>query len=191
MTGIHKRVGEEVRRDEPISIDVLKEVHRILDKRWNAEIKRRAPSQEKLKRIALAGYWFVVGFCQGLRGEEHGLIELEGTFLSLDNLENPVGNLEKHFESVIAGRTKGNSLSGAKFGIPCVAVTGKSKLQPGIWAMRYCTLLKLGGQNGGYLFPGPMSDYKDMFYSMLEGIQMRRPDLISHSLDVREDFGLF
>ncbi len=70
MTGIHKRVGEEVRRDEPISIEVLKEVHRILDKRWKAEAKRRRPSQKKLKRIALAGYWFVVGFCSGLRGEE-------------------------------------------------------------------------------------------------------------------------
>jgi len=65
MTGIHKRVGEEVRRDEPISIEVLKEVHRILDKRWKAESKRRRLSQKKLKRIALAGYWFVVGFCSG------------------------------------------------------------------------------------------------------------------------------
>lgn len=121
----------------------------------------------------MAGYWFVMGSCQGLRGEELGLIELEGTFLSLDNLTNPIGDLEKHFESVIEGRTKGHSLSGAKFGIPCVAVTGNSKLQPGIWAMRHCRLLKLGGQDGGNSFPGCLSDYEDLFYPALEGIQMR------------------
>jgi hypothetical protein len=33
MTGIHRRVGEEIRRDEPISIGVLKATHRIPDKR--------------------------------------------------------------------------------------------------------------------------------------------------------------
>ena len=104
--------------------------------------------------------------------KENGLIEFEGTFASLDNLVNPGGGMEKHFESVIAGRIKGNSISGAKFGIPCAAVTGKTKLQPGIWAMRYCRLLKLGGQKGGYLFPGALSDYEDMFYSMLESIQV-------------------
>jgi len=57
--------------------------------------------------------------------------------------------------------------------------------------MRYCRLLKLGGQKGGYLFPGALSDYEDMFYLMLEGIQASRPELISPTVDVREDFGLF
>ena len=142
-----------------------------MEQRWKAETERCRPSQKKLKRIALAGYWFVVGFCSDFRGEENGLIEFEGALASLDNLVNPGEGMEKHFESVIAGRTKGNSISGAKFGIPCAAVTGKTKWQPGIWAMRYCRLLKLGGQKGGYLFPGALSDYEDMFYSMLESIQ--------------------
>ena len=190
MRGIHKQVGEEVRRDEPLTIDTIKEVHRILDKRWIAETRRRKPSRQRLLRIAQTGYWFVVGFCSGFRGEENGLIEFEGTFASLENLISPGGNMEKHFESVIAGRTKGVSLSGAKFGIPCVAVTSQSKLKPGIWALRYCRLLKLGGQRGGYLFPGALADYEDVFYSMLEGIQASNPELISPSLDVREDFGI-
>ena len=110
---------------------------------------------------------------------------------SLVNLIFPSGKMKKHFESVVAGRTKGRSLSGAKFGVPCVAVTGKSKLEPGIWAHRYCYLLKWSGQKGGYLFPGTLGDYEDMFYPMLEDIQSRRPDLISAKLNVREDFGLF
>ncbi len=57
--------------------------------------------------------------------------------------------------------------------------------------MRYCRMLKQAGQKGGYLFPDPLSHYEDMFYSMLEGIQASRSDMISPSLDVREDFGIF
>jgi hypothetical protein len=191
MTGIHKRVGEEVKRDEPISIDVLREIHRVLDRRWVKEAKRRRPSRRKLLKIARADYWFIVGFCSGFRGEENLLLEFEGTFASLVNLTSPRGKTRKHFESVVAGRTKGLSLSGAKFGVPYVAITGKSKLEPGIWAHRYCWLLKTSGQVGGYLFPGTLADYEDMFYPMLEGIQSQRPDLISAKLNVREDFGLF
>ena len=81
-------------------------------------------------RIALTGYWFVVGFCTGMRGKEMGLIEFEGTHASLENLYNHPEGLDPHFESVIAGPTKGNRLSGAKFAIPCVAVTKGTGLQP-------------------------------------------------------------
>jgi len=155
MTGIHKRVGEDVRRDEPISIGVIQEIHRTLDTRWNSEMRKPRPSKRVLKKIAMTGYWFVVGFCSGFRGEENGLLEFEGTLQSLENLSSPEPGVEKHFESVIAGRTKNNSLSGARFGVPCVATTGKTKLQPGTWAYQYLKVLKMTGQKGGYLFPGP------------------------------------
>jgi hypothetical protein len=189
-TGIHRRVGEDVRRDEPITIGVLKEVHRILEKQWKAESRRKKPSRARLLRISLTGYWFVVGFCTAVRGEENGLIEFEGTHSSLDNLAHPAEGLESHFSSVLAGPTKGNRLSGEKFAIPCVSVTKGSGLQPGVWAMRYCRLLKASGQEGGYLFPDPLGHYEDMFYSMLEDVQAKRKDLIKPTVDVREDFGI-
>lgn len=190
-TGIHRRVGEEVRRDEPITIGVLREVHTILCERWDAEIKRKRPSQARLLRIALTGYWFLVGFCTAIRGEENGLIEFAGTLASLEGLFDTVEGVPKHFSSVIAGPTKGNRLSGEKFALPCVAVTKGSGLKPGLWALRYCRLLKKAGQVGGYLFPDPLSHYEDMFYSMLEEVQTRRPKLIRPKVDVREDFGIY
>ena len=189
-TGIHRRVGEDVRRDEPLTIGQLKEIHRILDKQWTAEVRKKSPVRKRLMRIALTGYWFIVGFCTGMRGEEMGLIEFEGTHGSLDCLTNPSEGLDPHFESVIAGPTKGNRLSGAKFAIPCVAVTKGSGLQPGVWAMRYCRMLKQAGQKGGYLFPDPLGHYEDMFYSMLEDVQVKRKDLIKPTMDVREEFGI-
>ena len=189
-TGIHRRVGEDIRRDEPVTIGQLKEIHRILDKQWSAEIRKKRPSRTRLMRIALTGYWFVVGFCTGLRGEEMGLIEFEGTHNSLENLTTPPEGLPTHFSNVIAGPTKGNRLSGSKFAIPCVATTQGNGLQPGLWAMRYCRMLKKAGQKGGYLFPDPLSHYEDMFLSMLEDVQAKRKDLIKPSVDVREDFGI-
>ena len=56
--------------------------------------------------------------------------------------------------------------------------------------MRYCRLLKLSGQKGGYLFPDELSSYEDMFFSILEDVQSKRRDLISPIMDVREDFGI-
>ncbi len=190
MNGIHRRVGEEVRRDEPVTIGVMKEIQRTLEERWATETRMVRPSKARLIRLALTGYWFVVGFCTAVRGEENGLIEFKGTHASLENLSSPPEGLEKHFESVIAGPTKGNRLSGSKFAIPCVSETKGNGLRPGIWAMRYCRMLKTSGQVGGYLFPDPLSHYEDMFYSMLEDVQARRKDLIKPTVDVREEFGI-
>jgi hypothetical protein len=190
MTGIHKRVGEEIRRDEPISIEVLKAVHRIQDQRWHGEISKANPNTSVLRSIALTGVWYLGGFCTGLRGEEMPLVEFAGTLGSLEHLVHQLGDLPPHFDFVIAGRTKGNQVSGAKFKVSCAAVTEGSGLQPGLWAWRYCTLLKDSGKRGGFLFPGPLSKYDDMFYGMLEDVQSECPDLIKPSVDVREDYGI-
>jgi hypothetical protein len=190
MTGIHKRVGEEIRRDEPISIGVLKAVHRMLDQRWQAEINKPFPSLEALELMAQTGNWFLGGFCTGLRGEEMPLIEFAGTLASMDHMTNQLDNLPPHFDYVIAGRTKGNQVSGAKFKVTCAAVTDGTGLQPGLWAWRHCKMLKDKGKQGGRLFPGPLSKYEDMFYGMLEDVQVDSSQLIKASVDVREDYGI-
>ena len=182
MTGIHKRVGEEIRRDEPISIGVLHAIHRILDRRWHAEIAKANPNMELLEHISKTGLWILGGFCTALRGEEMPLIEFAGTLGSLDHLVHQLGDLPPHFDFVIAGRTKGNQVSGAKFKVTCAAVTEGSGLQPGVWAWRHCTLLKDKGQQGGFLFP--------VFYGILEDVQAESPNLIKASVNVREDYGL-
>ena len=70
------------------------------------------------------GTWFVTGFCTGLRGEEMLLIELSGMMKGLENLKKR----EPYFKLMITGTTKGNQLSAARFGIPCVMVTGGTYL---------------------------------------------------------------
>ena len=51
MEGLHKRVGEVVRQDEPISIDVLKTIEVILEAEWVAATLRQGPRpNDRLQR---------------------------------------------------------------------------------------------------------------------------------------------
>lgn len=103
MTGIHKRVGEVVRQDWPIIIEVLQYIDRALNRLW-----RNATEDDSRKKIAEMGVWYVVQFCTGLRGEEMMLIELSGTADSLKFLDNEE---DPHFLLGIMGRTKGFLIS--------------------------------------------------------------------------------
>ena len=201
MEGIHRRVGETVKRDEPIGIELLKAIMTHLEEQWDREsaLQLAKPRQErdltKLRVIAMLGLWFCGGFCTGMRGEEMPLIELEGTFASLKNIHSPPPGLPPHFELVVSGSTKDNRLAGAKFAIPCMAVTSGSGLTPGIWAIRCCNMQRLAGHRNGRLFTmnqpnGKLCEFEQAFYTVLEEVQGRRPDLISPQVEVRDDYGI-
>jgi hypothetical protein len=57
------------------------------------------------------------------------LIELAGMANNLKHLRDA----EPYFVFMISGRTKGNRLAGAKFGVPCVSITEGTHLRPGHW----------------------------------------------------------
>jgi hypothetical protein len=103
----------------------LHEADKILESEWS-----RAGTLTGQKRIAEMGVWYTRGFTSGLRGEEMLLIELAGTANSLKYFEDPA---LPSYELVVLGTTKANRLSGAKFGVPCVAVTEGTNLRPGRW----------------------------------------------------------
>jgi hypothetical protein len=140
MGGLHKRVGELKKQDEPISIDLIQAIERMLEVEWSKAIK-----PEQRKRVAEMGVWFIAGFCSGLRGEEMILIERAGTVKSLSHLTDA----EPWFKFVISGPTKGNQLSGSKFAIPIVGTTSGSHLQPGKWVQRLATILQDEGSKMG------------------------------------------
>ena len=125
MEGLHKRVGENRKQDEPITIDVLCALEKIIEREWS-----ESDRPETRLRAAEMGVWFLVGFCSGLRGEEMLLIELAGTARDLRHLSDPS---LPHFVLAISGKTKGNQLNGAKFGVPVVGQTSRTNLKPGKW----------------------------------------------------------
>jgi hypothetical protein len=187
MDGLHKRVGEVRCQDEPVSIEVLHELSRILEIQWTA-----ADRHDVQLRIAQMGAWFVAGFCSGLRGEEILLIELAGTVRKLEFLNDP---LCPHFILVVSGKTKGNQLSGAKFGIPIAATTEGTNLFPGKWISRLCSLMTVNGDTTGRLFrrrlkPTRPFEFEHDFFKLLLEVQATT-DLIAKTMDVETSFGLF
>ena len=81
MNGVHERVGEGNKADEIISIDVLHEVDKLLDREWG-----KAKQAEK-QRICVVGAWMMGGFCVGLRGKEMlVVVDMLGTTMSVQRL---------------------------------------------------------------------------------------------------------
>lgn len=186
MDGLHKRVGEVVRQDEPISIDVLHAIEGILELEWDA-----ASTAAAKRKAAEMGTWFVAGFCGGLRGEEMPLIEFAGTKASLTNL---CDQNCPHFILVITGRTKGNQKGGAKFGVPIVATTEGTYLRPGKWTKRLCDLMTARGISSGRLFkrnlaPAKLFEFEHDFYRLLRAVQATTT-LIDKSMDVDSEYGI-
>lgn len=187
MTGVHKRVGEVVRQDWPIPIEVVQYIDRALNRLW------RDPNtdDDSRKKIAEMGVWFVVQFCTGLRGEEMVLIELKGTADSLQFLEEEI---DPHFLLRIKGRTKGFLISGKGFEIPCVAVTGISGLRPGRWMKRLVSLIWKEGRTHGKLFQRRLAiprliEFEEDFFDVLESVQSSTT-LITDKVDLREEAGI-
>ena len=69
MEGIHRRVGDLVKRDESITIELLKAVLDHLEVEWNKVMRRHHQfrNHTRLRTIALLGFWYCAGFCCGFR----------------------------------------------------------------------------------------------------------------------------
>ena len=186
MEGLHRRVGEVVKQDWSIPINVLKYIDESLDELWVSAVD----VADRL-RIAEMGTWFVVGFCTGLRGEEMLMIELEGTAQQLRFLRDPA---LPHFLLQIRGRTKSSQLAGSSFQMPCIAVTDGTQLRPGRWIERLITVLREKGRRSGRLFQRKLAaprlvEFEDDWYNVLEKVQ-RDTDLIDKDLDLRDKAGI-
>ena len=188
MEGLHKRVGENRKQDEPITIDVLCALEEIIEREWS-----KSDRPETRLRAAEMGVWFLVGFCSGLRGEEMLLIELAGTARDLRHLSDP---RLPHFVLAISGKTKGNQLNGAKFGVPVVGQTSRTNLKPGKWIQRLCGLriARSGGATSGRLFrrqlhPTRLLEFEGDFYRLLKQVQTTT-SLIDKAMDVDSCYGI-
>ena len=185
MSGLHKRVGELRKQDEPLSIDVVHAAARILEVEW-----ARAKTKHQKKRIAEMGVWFVAGFCSGLRGEEMILIERAGTINSLAHLEDS----EPWFKFVVSGPTKGSQLSGSKFAIPIVGTTSGTHLEPGKWIKRLGGILTDEKCQSGRLFsrrlnPPRLYKFEEDFFRVLSKVQATT-EFIGKEVEVTDDYGI-
>jgi hypothetical protein len=117
------------------------------------------------------------------------LIEFSGTAKSIENLNDAN---EPHFVFVISGRTKGNQLSRANFGIPCVETTEGTQLRPGRWVKRLVGMKRTTGNRGGRLFtrklvPAKLYEFENDFFVLLDRVQAHTLH-IDKEMDVRDAY---
>jgi hypothetical protein len=136
------------------------------------------------------GFWFVVGFCLGFRGEAILLTEEAGTRKSLQNLTSDLA----YFSVCVNKRTKGQQLSGAKFNVPCVGKTAGTGLRPGLWTKRLVDVWRKMKTTGGRLLqrsltPPRLAEFKDDFFIVLERVQAGSSTIVD-DVEVRYGFGI-
>jgi len=185
MKGCHKRMGEIVRPDRALSTSILIEILSLVNKEWNDYPQRRLS-------IAAEGAFYVIAFCCGLRGEEVPLVDLHGT---LKHWEASTTFNPPHIVVAILGRFKGEIGENYHL-LPIVTVTS-SGIDNKLWIGRLleeCSKLNI---TNGPLFRSKTGskiraiDVEPQFFDRLESIQSLRPDLISPTDNISEEYGIY
>lgn len=184
--GLHKRVGESKKQDEPILIATLVDLQESWEEEWESA------GEDEQQNVTTVAAWFLLGFCCGLRGEEMLFIETAGTRRTV---VDDWSESQDSFEVIITGKTKGNQVRGRRFGIPCAWETEGSGLKPGLWTRRLIRSKERSGVLWQYLFQNQNStlkvgSYKDMFLGALALGQARGFQGIKEQANVYDEYGI-
>lgn len=187
VRGCHKRMGDIVKPDRALALDVLHCIMRFLEKDWE---KARPEGRFKLAKEAS---FYLIGFCGALRGEEIPMADLNGLMKHWDTaMSHPT---RPHVPLALMGRFK-NEI-GEKYHYMPLASTTKSGLQVGLWIGRLLEeYLKLGITSGPLFrsddgFPIRAGTMEESFFARLEKVQDERPDLIGPDTIVSEEYGIY
>ena len=126
MQGLHERTGDDVRPDLGVSIEVLHECLKRLDKRY---LESTIPKEKET--CANLGFFMSVGFCAALRGEEIVKVDLYNLALHcVDALEHRT----PFVPVALLGKFKGET--GTRHHIIPVAATTASGIECSRWTTR-------------------------------------------------------
>jgi hypothetical protein len=131
LVGMHKRMGDQTKQDEAISIEQMIALMEKFEQDWAKLImhQRRTPNQ--VREVLFPALFSVLAFCGALRGEEVPLMDLDATKeFTLSGMEHP-DERKKHAVMALHGRFK-NELGEKCHLMPLVPVTN-SGLMPAKW----------------------------------------------------------
>jgi len=190
MLGAHKRMGDEVKTDYGISIQIVHEILKNLGREWNETPETSILAKLKLAEFAMV---LILGFCLGLRGEEITLTRLEGFF---DNFE--LGRSHPTYPHVMVklmGRFK--SETGERCHLKPLAWETNSGIAAGMWTERFMDKwVQAGGKRRGFAFsdakgrPRRYSDYDAEFVERVKEVQDTRPNLFPHGVNISDSYSL-
>lgn len=184
MRGMHKRMGEIVRPDHALSLEVLLQIFKTLELEWTD------PHIDWFS-LAMEGAFYLIAFCCALHGEEVPLTDLYGVSA---HWEAGQTNPTKHVVVALLGRFKGET--GESYHVmPLVDVTDRG-LEPRKWIGRLLMLYENNGTRHGPFFRHPdgtrrkAGTFENKFFERLEHVKTTHPHLLASIEDISEEFGI-
>ena len=184
--GCLKRMGQVIRQDLGISIDVEMA---LLD-----HIKREIKDAEgwHKNKLIMAGAYDSVCFCGSFRGHEVFLTDLSGLIKYQKETEQSGQN--DYIVLPLLGRFKGETSE--RYHLTPLAAVTKSGIKTGLWIK---LLLKMHEKLGNVRGPAFIDQYgqrmtfrqmQPMILKMLLQVQANKPHIISPSVNVLEEYGI-
>ena len=184
--GVHERMGDDVRPDLGISIEVLHACLSRLDTRY---VREADPTI--FKKVVDLDLFLAVRYSAGLRGEKMVKIDLYNLKLHSEDAMN-----DKHpFVPIpLLGRFKGET--GTRHHILPIALEMSSGIKNGVWSARILKERREAGRQRGWLYATDddkrmkASEMGDDLFELLERVQ-EETNYIPVSVDVRDEFGIY
>jgi hypothetical protein len=187
MRGVHKRMGEEVRSDYALSVQVLHKMLGQLDREW-----RGARTIEIRKEIVEIAIFLVAAYGLGLRGEEVVKLDVAG-FLTYFEAGRDHRTLP-HVMVTLLGRFKGET--GERWHLLPIVWKTRSGIEVGVWATRLRESLLERNRLNGFVFANSRgkqvkaSTLEPRFYTLLHWVKIRFSSLFPPNLTIEDDFGI-
>ena len=191
--GLHERMGDMVKQDLGISIELIHALMSRYEARWEAAGQNRRRQQE----VLFPALFCIVAFCCALRGEEVPMMSLSGI---VQHLNDAINHGTPHVVIALVGRFK-NETSEQKHLMPIVMET-RSGLQPGRWVLQMVNWYKEIGIMSGWVFrkgeitrmiestKGRQSDVENDILSEILNIQQETEGIVGKKVDVFDEYGL-
>jgi DNA-binding XRE family transcriptional regulator len=186
IRGCRGRMGQDVRPDLAISIDVM---HKLMNYCENE--LATAKDQEEFELCISVGAYFVLGFVCSLRGPEGFMLDLSEL---LDNIQFGKEDAESHVVAPLLGRFKNEQ--GERCHMLPMASRTQSGLNPREWLERLALMNQEKDRRNGPAFAdkagnvAKASSYEMKFHEALLHIQENHPRLIPPTVDVVEEYGI-
>jgi hypothetical protein len=195
--GLHKRMGDVVRQDRAVSVDVMRALMEEFEKDWKV-VTERGGENEEVEKILFPALFAIVAYVVALRGEEVPLMDVAGTrnhfSKAINTVPNEDGETMAHVVIALLGRFKGEK--GEKHHYMVSVIKTKSGLEPAKWVGRMLKWYHDKGVTNGPVFRkrngsrAKAKDYEVEIFDRLERIQKEQPGVLDPSIDITEEFGL-
>jgi hypothetical protein len=186
--GMHKRMGDIVKPNRALSIEILVEIFNILEAEWGL----RMPNEERWK-LVMEACFYVIAFVCALRGEEVPKTDLGGI---IEHLEESKRHKTPHVVIALLGRFK-NEHGDDNYHLLPIANTTHSGLEPRKWIERGVQCCRTMGYTRGPMFKDlvtgarlKQSSFEPGFFRRLSQVQDSRPDLLGAGVDVEDQYGI-